>query len=62
MFLIVNESDGTDKTGLKFENIIDGMKCHTVEEIESALKHAGFTRIKSDHHRNKPWITVLARK
>ena len=62
VFLIVNESDGTDKTGLKFENIIDGMKCHTVEEIESALKQAGFGRIKTDHHRNKPWITVLARK
>ncbi len=62
VFLIVNESDGTDKTGLKFEKIIDGMKCHTVEEIESALKQAGFGRIKTDHHRNKPWITVLARK
>jgi hypothetical protein len=62
VFLIVNESDGTDKAGLKFENIIDGMKCHTVEEIESALKQAGFGRIKTDHHRNKPWITVLARK
>ena len=32
-----NESDGTDATGLKFEKIIDGMKCHTVEEIESKL-------------------------
>ncbi len=62
VFLIVNESDGTDKTGLKFENIIDGMKCHTVEEIEAALKQAGFGRIKTDHHSNKPWITVLARK
>ncbi len=62
VFMIVNESDGTDKTGLKFENIIEGMKCHTVEEIEEALKQAGFTKVRSDHHRNKPWITVLARK
>ena len=62
MFLIVNESDGTDKTGLKFENIIEGMKCHTVEEIESALKQAGFSKVKSDHHKSKPWITVLAKK
>ncbi|SCX82029.1 Methyltransferase domain-containing protein [Lachnospiraceae bacterium XBB2008] len=62
VFLIVNESDGTDKTGLKFENIIEGMKCHTVEEIESALKQAGFSKVKSDHHKSKPWITVLAKK
>lgn len=26
MFLIVNESDGTDKVSLDFEKIIDGMK------------------------------------
>ena len=61
-FLIVNESDGTDETGLKFEKIIDGMKCHTVEEIEEALKAAGFSTIKSDHYKGKPWITVIARK
>ena len=61
-FLICNESDGKDATGLKFEKIIDGMKCHTVEEIESALKNAGFSKIKSDHHKSKPWITVIARK
>jgi ubiquinone/menaquinone biosynthesis C-methylase UbiE len=28
-FLIVNESDGTDVTSLKFEKIIDGMRCYT---------------------------------
>lgn len=61
-FLICNESDGTDATGQKFENIIDGMKCHTTHEIESALKSAGFSQISSYHHRKKPWITVLARK
>ncbi|MCR4739322.1 MAG: methyltransferase domain-containing protein [Lachnospiraceae bacterium] len=62
VFMIVNESDGTDKTGLKFEKIIDGMKCHTIEEIESALKSAGFKKVRSDHHKNKPWITVIATK
>ncbi len=61
-FLIVNESDGTDKTGLKFENIIEGMKCHTVEEIESALKKAGFSGVRYDHHKSRPWIAVLAKK
>ena len=61
-FMIVNEFDGTDETSLKFEKIIDGMKCHTTEEIEEALKAAGFSKVKSDHHNNKPWITVIARK
>ena len=33
IFMICNESDGTDAASLKFEKIIDGMKNHTVEEI-----------------------------
>jgi SAM-dependent methyltransferase len=61
-FLICNESDGTDEAGLKFEKIIDGMKCHTVEALSSALKAAGFSSITVDHFANKPWITVRAEK
>ena len=34
-FMIVNESDGTDATSLKFEKIIEGMKCHTFKCIGS---------------------------
>ena len=62
VFMICNESDGTDATSLKYEKIIDGMKNHTVKEIEAALKTAGFSEVRSDHHPSKPWITVLARK
>jgi len=61
-FMICNESDGTDAASLKFEKIIDGMKNYTAEEIEKALNEAGFTKVKADHHKNKPWLTVLARK
>ena len=61
-FMIVNESDGTDAASLKFEKIIDGMKCYTVGQISEALKAAGFRGIKTDHHNSKPWITVLAKK
>lgn len=61
-FMICNESDGTDLMNLKFEKIIEGMKNYTAEEIESALKAAGFSEVSSDHHPSKPWITVLARK
>ena len=61
-FMICNESDGTDETALKFEKIIDGMKCYTAEQLTSALKAAGFSEIKTDHHPSKPWITMLAKK
>ena len=61
-FMIVNESDGRDAASLKFEKIIDGMKCYTAEQISDALKAAGFTKIKTDHHKNKPWITVIGEK
>ena len=62
IFMICNESDGTDAASLKFEKNIDGMKNHKVEEIAAALRAAGFGDVKSDHHPSKPWITVLARK
>ncbi len=61
-FMICNESDGTDPAGVKYEKIIDGMKSYTAEEIEAALKAAGFSEVASDHHPSKPWITVMARK
>ena len=61
-FLICNESDGTDKTSLKFEKIIEGMKCYTVEQLEKALRTAGFTEVNAVHHPKKPWITVIAKK
>ncbi|WP_081846531.1 transcriptional repressor [Butyrivibrio sp. AE3004] len=33
-----------------------------VEEIEGVLKGAGFSKVKTDHHKSKPWITVIAKK
>ena len=62
VFMIVNESDGTDEVSLKFEKKIDGMKCYTGDAIETALKAAGFKKTKTIHHDSKPWITVLAKK
>ena len=61
LFMICNESDGTDAASLKFEKIIDGMKNHTAKEIEAALRAAGFSEVTSHHHPSKPWIAVLAR-
>ena len=61
-FMIVNEATGDDQTSLKYEKMVDGMKCHTVNEIESALSVAGFSKIKTDRHKSKPWVTVIAKK
>ncbi len=61
-FMICNESDGTDETALKFQKIIDGMKCYTAEQLTAALQTAGFSEVRADHHPSKPWITVLAKK
>ena len=54
VFMLVNESDGTDEASLKFEKIIEGMKCYTKDEIEKALKNTGFSKVRSDHHMSKP--------
>ncbi len=62
VFLICNEADGIDAGTLRFEKIVDGMKVYKVEDLEAALRKAGFTEISHDHHVSKPWITVLARK
>ncbi len=61
-FLISNESDGMDAASQKFEKIIDGMKTYTAKELEAALRTVGFSEVTSEHHRSKPWITVIARK
>ncbi len=60
VFMIVNESDGLNKSALYFETVIDGLKNYTVEQIEEALLAAGFSAIRAEHHPSYPWITVLA--
>jgi ubiquinone/menaquinone biosynthesis C-methylase UbiE len=62
IFLICNESDGTDEMGKKCETIIDGMKCYSKQDIETALQQAGFSSIRTFHHQKKPWLTVSAIK
>lgn len=62
LFMICMESDGKDAASLHYAKIIEGMKNYTIDDIEKALKEAGFSHINSDHHSSKPWITVLAEK
>ena len=61
-FMIVNEADGAEGPSKQYEKIIEGMKIYTPEEIETALKAAGFDRVTTYHHDSKPWITVIAEK
>lgn len=61
-FMIVNEADGAEGPSKQYEKIIEGMKIYTPEEIETALKSAGFDRVTTYHHDSKPWITVIAEK
>lgn len=61
-FLIVNESDGSDASSKRFEQIIDGMRIYTPAEIEEALRAAGFSAAETRRHPVKPWIAVLAHK
>ena len=61
-FMILNECDGVDSVGKKFEKMIEGMKAYTADEIKTALTTVGFTNIKIIHHKENPWICVIAEK
>ena len=38
------------------------MNLYTAEEIEAALKAAGFSKVECTHHKKNPWIAVVATK
>ena len=61
-FMVVTESDGQDKISQWFKARIDGMNTYTADEIESALKAAGFSSITINHHEKFPWLMLLATK
>ena len=61
-FAVTNESTGTDKTSVKFSQIIDGMKLYTGEDLKALLEKAGFSNIEIHTHESKPWLNVTAKK
>ncbi len=61
-FAITNESTGTDKTSVKFSQIIDGMNLYTGSDLKKLLANTGFTDIEIHRHGDKPWLNVTARK
>ena len=62
LFLVLNESDGTDAMGEKWEKMIDGMKLYKGEELADVLKKAGFIDIKVSQHMQKHWLAVWGRR
>ena len=62
IFVIVNESDGTNDKDQKWVDIIDGMSMYTEQQMISFLKEAGFKDIKVFHNHKKYWISFQARK
>ena len=61
IFLIMNESDGTDPMGEKWEKMIDGMKLYKGEELADILRKAGFTDIQVSHNMQRPWLAVTGK-
>ena len=61
LFLIVNESDGTDAMGEKWEKMIDGMKLYKGEELADILKKAGFIDITVGQNVQKHWLVVAGK-
>ena len=61
-FLVCNESDGRDKEGRKWADIIEGLTLLTEEDLRALLKAAGFTDVDTDSPDDKPWLAVVARK
>ena len=62
IFMICNESDGTNTADEKWTEKIGGMKIYTREEICAALKSAGFSETKSFSDEKKHWLCILAKK
>ena len=61
-FMIVNELDGRNGNGEQYEKIIKRMRTYTGEDLEAALKYAGFPRVRVIRHNNMLWMCVMAGK
>lgn len=62
IFMICNESDGTNTADEKWTKKIGGMKIYTKEQICAALKSVGFSETRSFSDEKKHWLCILAKK
>lgn len=58
LFLIVNETDGEDAMGEKWEKMIDGMKLYKGAQLIVHLKNAGFVDVDMNCNADKHWLAV----
>lgn len=59
-FLIVNETQTSDGLGAYLAEV--GFKVYTKQQLESYLKKAGFSKIRTDVNENGKWIAIVAEK
>lgn len=62
VFMITNESTGTDETSVHFHNIIDGMNLYTPEELRKYMENAGLEAVDIHQDEKEPWICVTGRR
>lgn len=62
IFMICNESDGTNTADEKWTEKIGGMKIYDKEQIGAALKSVGFSETRSFSDEKKQWLCILAKK
>lgn len=58
-FLIVNETQTSDGLGAYLAEV---GKVYTKQQLESYLKKAGFSKIRTDVNENGKWIAIVAEK
>jgi len=61
-FMIVNEFDGISEREKKYEQLIDGLKLYSNDELMNYLKQVGFQSVILFHETEKHWITMIAKK
>ena len=61
-FMVVNELNGRNGVGEEYEKIIKRMTIYTEEDLEAALKVAGFPRVRTVNNDNLLWMCVMAGK
>ena len=62
IFMICNESDGTNTADEKWTEKIGGMKIYDKEQIGAALKSVEFSETRSFSDEKKHWLCILAKK
>lgn len=62
LFLICNESDGTNPKDEKWAKKIGGMKIYNEMQLRTMLEKVGFCDIKSFVDAKKHWLCIVAKK